>query len=114
MERERERQSEFRRGGWGGQRVKGESAEGEKKSKWEEKEAALVRSREVDDMTDDEESATRGRGGKGVTGVGDDTRERRGSKARVGKEGEEEMESKRGEVAAGKTNGIHSQKWFLY
>jgi hypothetical protein len=72
VERERETEREFRRGGGEGQRVKGESAEEKPKkdSKWEEKEAALVRSREVDDMKDDEGSGTSGRGGKGVGDVG--------------------------------------------
>ncbi len=72
VERERETEREFRRGGGEEQRVKGESAEEKPKkdSKWEEKEAALVRSREVDDMKDDEGSGTSGRGGKGVGDVG--------------------------------------------
>ena len=84
------------------------------------KEAALVKSREVVDMTDDEGSGTRGRGGRGVGGasvdgasVGSDTREGRGSKARLGKEVEEEMDGERGEVAAGKVSGKNSQKLFL-
>ena len=122
VESERETEREFRRAGGEGRGVKGEIAEAKTKkySKWEEKEAALVKSREVVDMTDDEGSGTRGRGGRGVGGasvdgasVGSDTREGRGSKARLGKEVEEEMDGERGEVAAGKVSGKNSQKLFL-